>query len=110
MGSPLGWGCSQKSLATPEHDSWDGAPTSGEGYLPHRRTTPLRRKAAVRYFHAAPSLLNVKAADGMLRPALPPPGARDRTGLFLPWVSSWADPIRRQGERGNDPHQREEYP
>ncbi len=27
-----------------------------------------------------------------------------RTGLFLPRVSSWADPSRRQGECGNDPH------
>ena len=27
----------------------------------------------------------------------------DWTGLFLPRVSSWADPIRRQGECGIDP-------
>jgi hypothetical protein len=33
-----------------------------------------QRKAAVHYFHAAPSLLNAKATDGMLGPALPPPG------------------------------------
>jgi hypothetical protein len=68
-----------------------------------------QRKAAAHCFYAAPSLLNAKAADGM-------PGRRcrlwgtDRSGLFLPWVSSWAGPIRRQGERGTDPHQREEYP
>src|SRR2546430_4736002 len=51
---PSGGGVLRSRWPPPEHDSWDGAPTSGEGYLPHRRTTPLRRKAAVRYFHAAP--------------------------------------------------------
>jgi hypothetical protein len=34
-------GCSQRSLTTLDHDSGDGPPASLDGYLPHRRTTPL---------------------------------------------------------------------
>jgi hypothetical protein len=45
-------------------------------------------------------------ADRMLRRASPTP---DRSVHdCLAGVSSWADPIRRQGERGNDPHQWQE--
>ncbi len=67
-------GCSQKSLITRN--------TTVEMELSQVRRDTSRtaeqrlyqRKAAVHYFHAAPSLLNAKAADGMLRPALPLPG------------------------------------
>src|SRR5712664_215690 len=75
MGSPLGWGCSQKSLITRNT-------TVGMELSQVRRDTSrtaeqrlYQRKPAVHYFHAAPSLLNARAADGMLRPALPAPGA-----------------------------------
>ncbi len=74
MGSPLGWGCSQKSLITRNTTVGMGLPQAGRdtSHTAERRLYP--RKAAVHYFNAAPSLLNARAADGMLRPALPPPG------------------------------------
>jgi len=108
MGSPR-VGCSQKSLITRNTTVGMELPQVRRDTSHTAEQRLYQRKAAVHCFYAAPSLLNAKAADGM-------PGRRcrlrgtDRSGLFLPWVSSWADPIRRQGERGNDPHQREEYP
>ncbi len=85
----------------------DRRPTQ-EKYIRDRRTSPLLTQGNS-------SLLPRRAVaperEGRRRDAQPeqPRGAHC-TGLFLPWVSSLAGPVRRQGECGNDPHQREEYP
>ena len=80
---------------------WTGTSHTAEQRL-------YQRKASRSLFHAARSFLNAKTTDLMARPAPPPPG-HGWLWTILAGVSSWADPIRRRCERGNDPHQREEY-
>ena len=92
----------------PEYDSGDGPSTSLDGTSHTAEQRLYQRKASRSLFHAARSFLNAKTTDLMARPAPPPPG-HGWLGTILAGVSSWADPIRRRCERGNDPHQREEY-
>ena len=106
---------------SPDHHQPDKPALSGACALRHNGRDPTRpltilsqhntstsAKPASHYFHAARSFLNAKTTDLMARPA-PPPPEHGSLGTILAGVSSWADPIRRRCERGNDPHQREEY-
>src|SRR5216683_2694228 len=72
------------------------------GMPSHLRTTALPEQKSVHRFHTADL---VPEPEGCSCAALPSPEARSAPDYSGRWVSSWADPIRNQGERGKDPHQ-----
>jgi len=58
----------------PEHDSWDGPPTSQGGYLPHRRTTPLPAQSSSSLLPRRALAAEREGRRRDARPALPPAG------------------------------------